>query len=100
MTFNIAEIKKKIAEHDQTVDVQNCPHCCSKGDNYGESCRHCGKQLKGYGNGGWFGMNITGAEKCLHDFAPLPAEDGEPMLEFCRFCERVQEVEEISESVN
>lgn len=88
---SVEEIQKQIFEHDRTIDVENCPHCCATGDNYGESCSHCGKQLKGYGNGGWFGQNLIGGEKCIHDFIPACEEEGR-FFEVCRFCEKFQEV--------
>lgn len=94
MWIDLAEIEKLIAGHDAEVDIENCPHCCRNGDNYGESCRHCGKQLAGYGNGGWFGSNLTGTEKCLHDWTD--SGDGQ----ICRFCERYEPFEEISNFVN
>lgn len=94
MSLNLAEIQKQIAEHDQTVDRENCPHCCSNGDNYGDSCCHCGKQLRGYGCGGWFGSNLTGAEKCIHDFTDW----GEGRI--CRFCERYEEIKQVSDELH
>jgi len=44
----------------------NCEHTKRIGDNYGVSCQDCGTVLEGYGNGGWFGSNLKGNEKCLH----------------------------------
>jgi len=89
MHVNLEDLLKQMADHDQTIDLENCPHCCTQGDNYGESCRHCGKQLKGYGNGGWFGSNLTGLEKCIHDYTGY----GERRI--CRFCEKVEPVQEV-----
>lgn len=80
---------KQIGQHDAKIDLSDCPHCCSVGDNYGESCRHCGKQLKGYGNGGWFGGNLNGTEKCIHDFVAWACV---PEMETCRFCEKEQQI--------
>lgn len=53
MIIDLAKIQEEMSEHDYKIAKQigtyeNCPHCCTNGDNYGESCRHCGKQLKGY----------------------------------------------------
>lgn len=94
MRIDLAEILKQMAEHDAKVDPSNCPHCCSNGDNYGESCRHCGIQLAGYGYGGWFGSNLTGTEKCLHAFTDW----GEGQI--CRFCERYEPFQEVSNYAN
>jgi hypothetical protein len=66
--MNVEDLKRELAEHHAKIDLANCPHCCASCDNYGESCAHCGKQLKGYGFGGWFGGNLSGAERCLHDY--------------------------------
>ena len=62
----------------------DCQHRHVNGDNYGESCADCGKQLAGYGFGGWFGKNLTGAEICIHRF--FDAENGDRQ---CMFCEKV-----------
>lgn len=61
----------------------DCKHTKRVGDNYGESCADCGKQLSGYGYGGWFGRFIAGNEKCIHLFAPM--YDGGPKV--CIYCE-------------
>ena len=36
-----------------------CQHRRKIGDNYGETCLDCGKQLSGFGYGGWFGIDIN-----------------------------------------
>lgn len=46
--------------------MSECQHKSIIGDNYGDSCGQCGKQLSGYGWGGWFGSNLTGNEVCIH----------------------------------
>jgi hypothetical protein len=64
----------------------DCKHLHRVGDNYGESCADCGKQLSGYGWGGWFGRNLTNPlPVCIHLFAPLFGEGG-PMV--CIYCEQ------------
>ena len=60
-----------------------CDHNNRVGDNYGESCMDCGKQLCGFGYGGWFGVNLTGANECIHQWLPV-GEDGD---EVCTYCE-------------
>jgi hypothetical protein len=65
-----------------------CPHLSTNGDNYGESCALCGKQLKGYGFGGWFGSNLDGTQTCIHDFIDLFPGTAEKV---CRFCEKQEE---------
>lgn len=65
-----------------------CTHSRRIGDNYGESCADCGKQLSGYGWGGWFGMNLTGTEQCLHLWSSVSDTD-----QVCIYCEKWQKVE-------
>ena len=64
--------------------MNNCQHLNRIGDNYGESCSDCGKQLSGYGWGGWFGRNLTEDRHCIHLFAPL-GEKGS--AEWCIYCQ-------------
>lgn len=62
-----------------------CQHLNRVGDNYGESCRDCGKQLSGYGYGGWFGRNLIGREQCIHTWSPISdAED------ICIYCDSIR----------
>lgn len=72
------------------ISPLTCPHNTRVGDNYGESCMDCGKQLSGYGYGGWFGSRISGTQvknpKCIHVFAPV--EGGEA----CIYCEEWREI--------
>ena len=63
--------------------IKECEHNNRIGDNYGESCRNCGKQLNGYGYGGWFGANLTGQERCIHLWSPI----GEGGAMVCVYCE-------------
>ena len=69
--------------------MNDCKHLSRVGDNYGESCADCGKQMSGYGFGGWFGINITGKEKCIHLWAPM----GEGGAKVCIYCEAFAEDE-------
>jgi hypothetical protein len=68
--------------------MNDCQHLKRIGDNYGESCQDCGKQLSGYGWGGWFGSRLTGRETCIHLYAPM-GEEGSPRV--CIYCERFEE---------
>lgn len=71
--------------------VDFCQHNHTIGDNYGVSCTECGKQLWGYGYGGWFGSNLTGKEKCIHKFVMSIGE----LEDICLYCKRLQsEVED------
>lgn len=63
--------------------MDTCQHKSIIGDNYGESCRDCGKQLRGYGYGGFFGSRLSGDEKCIHLWSSM-GEGGE---EVCVYCE-------------
>lgn len=65
-----------------------CNHKNKIGDNYGESCYDCGKQLSGYGYGGWFGRNIT-KQTCIHLWTPLG--DNGAKFEICMYCEMERE---------
>jgi hypothetical protein len=66
----------------------DCKHLSRVGDNYGESCADCHKQLSGYGYGGWFGYNLTEPRPvCIHLFAPMG--DGGPMI--CIYCEEMKD---------
>ena len=61
-----------------------CKHTNRAGDNYGESCTACGKVIKGYGYGGWFGINLAPPKECIHQWLPV----GDPPTEYvCPYCE-------------
>lgn len=64
---------------------ETCKHLHRIGDNYGESCRDCGKQLSGYGWGGWFGNNQTGRETCIHLW--IRAGETEDAPRVCIYCQ-------------
>jgi hypothetical protein len=59
----------------------DCKHKHRIGDNYGESCVDCGEQLRGYGYGGFFGINLDTNKKCIHLFSSI----GD--AEVCIYCE-------------
>lgn len=59
-------------------DPATCPHNCTQGDNYGESCMDCGTQLRGYG---FWGQN----DHCIHQFY-----DVDETYKQCVFCERME----------
>jgi hypothetical protein len=44
--------------------------------------------MRGMVNGGWFGSNLTGEKKCIHDF--FDYQDG---YKICRFCEKTEKVD-------
>lgn len=69
------------------MDTKECKHLRRVGDNYGESCQDCGKQLSGFGYGGWFGRNMTGHEQCIHLWSSM----GE--WEICIYCEEMREAQ-------
>jgi hypothetical protein len=75
--------------------MNNCQHLRRVGDNYGESCADCGKQLRGYGYGGWFGVNLTGTEKCIHLWSRVGEDYVEGVNrirhEVCVYCEEWRE---------
>jgi len=62
--------------------IAHCQHNNKIGDNYGITCQDCGKQIEGYGYGGWFNSNLTGPRDCIHRY--LPVGDDE---EVCQYCE-------------
>lgn len=67
-----------------------CKHTNRVGDNYGESCLDCGKQLLGYGYGGWFGINLIGKAHhlpCIHLWTPVGVGE-----EICCYCEEWREI--------
>lgn len=71
--------------------MNECKHLHIIGDNYGESCRDCGKQLSGYGWGGFFGRNLTGKETCIHLWSLVGDASENPVgdrLEVCIYCQR------------
>lgn len=63
------------------MNKNDCKHFHRIGDNYGESCQNCKKQLSGYGYGGWFGYNLLEPRTCIHLFSPM----GEDAV--CIYCE-------------
>ena len=63
----------------------NCPHDNKIGDNYGLSCKDCGKQLSGYG---YFARH----KNCIHVFMPV-APDSD--YKVCMYCERPEKLEEV-----
>jgi hypothetical protein len=66
-----------------------CEHNRKIGDNYGLSCQDCGAVLEGYGNGGWFGSNLKGNERCIHGAnAWYTISDLE---EACMYCQVIRE---------
>jgi hypothetical protein len=67
----------------------DCKHLSRVGDNYGMSCMDCGKQLSGFGYGGWFGMNLTGKTTCIHLWSPM----GEGGAAICVYCEEIKDAE-------
>ncbi len=69
------------------MQQMNCEHVSKIGDNYGLSCQNCGKALEGYGCGGFFGVNLTGNEKCIHG-SWYKISDNE---EECYYCQIVRE---------
>ena len=66
----------------------NCKHSRKVGDNYGLTCQDCGKQLEGYGCGGWFGNNLKGDEVCIHRWV-----NNSDLEEECMYCQRTRERE-------
>lgn len=64
------------------MNENECNHASIIGDNYGSSCRLCGKQLTGFGYGGFFGRNLTGKETCIHTWSPM-GEGGEKVCVHC-----------------
>lgn len=68
--------------------MTECKHKSIIGDNYGDSCGDCGKQLTGYGYGGWFGSLLT-TNECIHVWSPM----GESGIEACLYCETLKPVE-------
>jgi hypothetical protein len=74
----------------------DCKHLSRIGDNYGESCIDCGKQLSGLGYGGWFGMNLTGEIICVHLWSHVGEDHVEGVNrirhEVCVYCEEWREV--------
>lgn len=66
--------------------MNDCKHLRIVGDNYGETCLDCGKQIKGYGYGGWFGRNITTPRECIH----LWLDCGDDTFQVCPFCEETR----------
>jgi hypothetical protein len=73
------------------MNEQECKHLHRIGDNYGESCRDCKKQLSGYGWGGWFGSNLTGQEHCIHLWSPIGGEGDD--TEVCIYCQMFRKVQ-------
>lgn len=67
--------------------MNECKHLSRVGDNYGESCADCGKQLSGYGYGGWFGRELRENVSCIHVFSLM----GESGAEICIYCETIKE---------
>lgn len=65
------------------MTINLCNHRNRIGDNYGESCYDCGKQLSGYGYGGWFGRNLT-KQTCIHLWSPCGN------MEVCIYCESMR----------
>ena len=68
---------------DPNFDASTCLHLRTEGDNNGESCYDCGKQLRGYGYGGWFGSNLTGTEICIHQWQSASPDSEEQVCTFC-----------------
>lgn len=68
--------------------MTDCKHNRKIGDNYGISCQNCGKQLVGFGYGGWFGKNINTATGCIHHFMPMGDR------EVCTYCEAERKPEQ------
>jgi hypothetical protein len=67
----------------------NCEHNKRIGDNYGVSCQDCKQVLEGYGYGDWFGSNLKGNEKCIHN-AWYKINDIE---EECMYCHAIRKKE-------
>ena len=63
-----------------------CQHLKRIGDNYGVSCQTCGKQLEGYGYGGFFGSSLKGNERCIHKWSEQYAG-----MEECDYCFEIRE---------
>jgi hypothetical protein len=78
----------KQAGNDIISISMNCKHSRKIGDNYGLTCQDCGKQLEGYGCGGWFGNNLKGDEACIHRWV-----NSGDLEEECMYCHRTRERE-------
>ena len=66
--------------------MNGCQHLSTVGDNYGESCKDCKKARKGYGYGGYRTHELTGDEKCIHEWS------GQYMgMEECNYCFEIRE---------
>ncbi len=66
----------------------DCPHRFKVGDNYGQSCGHCGEQLEGYGYGGHF-------VKCVHVFVNAGNHyNNDDAGQVCTYCECWKEGEQ------
>jgi hypothetical protein len=68
------------------MNLADCKHLNRIGDNYGESCSDCGKQLSGYRWGGWFGRNLGGTESCIHLWSPAGDTPDTPRV--CIYCQK------------
>lgn len=70
---------------DPDFDPSTCSHNRTESDNYGESCYDCGKPLRGFGYGGWFGTNLSIESQCIHEWFRIG--DG---YRQCMYCEKVE----------
>jgi hypothetical protein len=61
--------------------MQICEHTKRIGDNYGVSCRECGRALEGFGYGGWFVSNQSAWVPCIHAWWKVSAGEEE-----CTYC--------------
>lgn len=75
-------IRIRALEREEYERTGVCRHTSTQADNYGESCAICHEQLRGYGYGGFFGSNLRGNERCIHEFS-----NG-----ICMFCETAQPI--------
>jgi hypothetical protein len=85
-----AGLARRIDELEGMTPPASCDHHGAiVSDNYGSTCAVCGKQLEGYGYGGWFGRNLDGTERCIHRYVPSFGGD-ETSPKVCQFCERTE----------
>jgi hypothetical protein len=73
-----------------------CDHKKLIGDNYGMTCQGCGQVLEGYGHGGFFGSNLKGNERCIHN-AWYPISDVE---EECLYCHTIRKIEKTANQLS